>query len=314
MESVPRSSKDQDRFFIDNTFFRGGWAGKLGPYAIAVYSAIALHADSKSQEAWPSHATIARLTGMSARQVIREVERLESYNIVSVKSRQEERKPALITLLDKSAWKPIDGEHMTGSHMPDSHKPGSHMTDSHMTYDSESDEHMTPSHTNKTHITKPNNKISSNDDSGQKPPEDSAGVSTEGTTEKWNKANKTIVGNKFLELTRLKPPNPKSKTAGAWWGWLYEIFEMAGKDSAETCRIMGIVVKYMRQRHSDITSPKSLLNYSRVVASGQELSNYQNGTSYGPANPRASPKSQLTPEEEIAKYLALKKQQEESSV
>ncbi len=153
MDSTPRSPKDKDRFFIDNTFFSGGWAGKLGPYAIAVYNAIAMHANFETQEAWPSHNTIAKLTGMSTRQVIREVEQLESYNIVSVKSRQEERKPAIITLLDKSAWKPVDAEHMTDSHMTDSH-----MTDSHMTYDSESDEHMTGSHTNRTNKTELNNK------------------------------------------------------------------------------------------------------------------------------------------------------------
>lgn len=276
MELTPRSSKDSDRFFLDNTFFRGGWASKLGPFAIAVYNAIAMHADSKTQEAWPSHATIAKLTGMSARQVIREVERLESYNIVFVKSRLEERKPAIITLLDKSVWEPVNDEHMTGSHMSEQ-VADSHKTDSHMTYDSESDEHMTGSHTNKTHKTKPINNISPNGDSGQKPQEDS---------QKWNNANKKIVGDKFFELTRLKKPTNK-RTVGVWWGWLFEIFEMAGRDSAEACRIMGIVVKYMRARHTDITSPKSLISYSRVVASGQELNGvYKNGTQ---DQPRASP-------------------------
>lgn len=150
---APRSRlpKDRERYFIDNTFLRGGWGAKLGPYAIAVYNAIALHADSETQEAWPSHGTIAKLTGMSPRQVIREVERLESYNIVYVVSRQAERKPPIVTLLDKSVWKPI--EHMTPSHMTDSL-----MTGSHKSSDSESDEHMTPSHTNKTQETELINK------------------------------------------------------------------------------------------------------------------------------------------------------------
>lgn len=113
-------------------------------------------------------------------------------------------------------------------------------------------------------------------------------------SEKWNNVNKKIVGDKFLELTQLKPPANK-KTAGTWWGWLYEIFEMAGKDAAETCRVMGIVVDYMRGRHTDITSPKSLINYSRVVTSGQEL-NGDGSRSNGPA--RASPKTPLTPEQQ----------------
>lgn len=130
-------------------------------------------------------------------------------------------------------------------------------------------------------------------------------------SQKWNNANKKIVGDKFLELTHLKPPINK-KTKGAWWGWLFEIFEMAGKDSAETCRVMGIVINHMRHKHLDITSPKSLINYSRIVTSGQEL----NGASgYGPAIPRASPtRPKMTEEEERAAFLAHKRQQEGSSV
>lgn len=112
--------------------------------------------------------------------------------------------------------------------------------------------------------------------------------------EKWNNTNKKIVGDKFFELTQLKKPTNK-KTVGAWWGWLYEIFEIAGKDAAETCRIMAIVVENMRTKPLPISSPKSLVNLSRTVASGQELSGeYRNN---GPA--RASPQTPtLTPEQQ----------------
>ena len=146
----PRTPQIKDRYFIDNLFFRGGWAAKLGVHAIAVYNVLALHANEE-QVCWPSHSTIAKLTGMSQRQVIREVERLAEYNIVSIQSRQAERKSGIVTLLDKSEW--IDVEHMTRSHMSDSH-----MTRSHMTYDSESYEHMTPSHINNTNKQYTNNK------------------------------------------------------------------------------------------------------------------------------------------------------------
>lgn len=117
-------------------------------------------------------------------------------------------------------------------------------------------------------------------------PKGNSGKKPQVGSEKWNNANKKVVGDKFLELTQLKPPT-NDKTKGAWWGWLYEIFEMAGKDAAETCRVMGIVVGYMRGRHTDITSPKSLISYSRVVVSGQELGG-DGVRNNGPA--RASPK------------------------
>jgi DNA-binding Lrp family transcriptional regulator len=117
----------------------------------------------------------------------------------------------------------------------------------------------------------PNGSDELSDNPSEQPPLEALG-------DKWNKANKTIVGNKFLELTHLKPPPAKSKTAGYWWGWLFEIFEMAGRDSTETCRVMEIVIENMRQKRLDITSPKSLINLARIVTSGQELSGgHRNG-------------------------------------
>lgn len=91
-------------------------------------------------------------------------------------------------------------------------------------------------------------KVSPKGDSGKKPQEDS---------KKWNNVNKKIVGDKFLELTQVPfPTNPKTK--GVWYGWLFEIFELANKDPAETCRIITLVVKDMQKKHLTISSPKSL--------------------------------------------------------
>lgn len=121
-------------------------------------------------------------------------------------------------------------------------------------------------------------------------------------SQKWNNTNKKIVGDKFLELTQLKPPK-KESTKGAWWGWLFEIFEMADKDAAKTCQIMAAVVKYMRDEHLTISSPKSLVNSARVIASGQELVS-KNGNRQEAA--RASPT--LTPEQQAA-YEKLSREQ-----
>lgn len=89
-------------------------------------------------------------------------------------------------------------------------------------------------------------------------------------SEKWDKTNKTIIGNKFLELTHLKPPSDE-KTRGYWWGGLHELFKMGNKDPAETCRVMAAVVRYMQDENLTISSPKSLHNLARAVVSGQEL-------------------------------------------
>ena len=60
-----RDARGSKRYFIDNVFLRGGWGAAVGPYGIAIYDAIALHADGESQDGWPSYSTLAKITGMS---------------------------------------------------------------------------------------------------------------------------------------------------------------------------------------------------------------------------------------------------------
>lgn len=80
---------------------------------------------------------------------------------------------------------------------------------------------------------------------------------------------KTIVRNKFFELTQLSEP-PK-KTMGTWWGWISELLTIGQSDPIKTCHIMETVIVYMRNEHLTITSPKSIINLARTLASGQEL-------------------------------------------
>lgn len=87
---------------------------------------------------------------------------------------------------------------------------------------------------------------------------------------------KTIVKDKFFELTQL--PEPSKRTMGTWWGWLSELLAIGQGDPAKTCRIMETVVVYMRDERLTISSPNSLLNLARAVASGQSL-NGSNGPS-----------------------------------
>ncbi len=72
---------------------------QLGPYGISVYVALCRYSNQDS-ECWPSFATIAKGTGMSRRQVIREVAKLERLHIIAVD--RTPRKPSTFILLDTS--------------------------------------------------------------------------------------------------------------------------------------------------------------------------------------------------------------------
>ena len=75
------------------------YGAQLGPYGLAVYVALCRYANQDS-ECWPSFATIAKGTGMSRRQVIREISKLEALRIIAVD--RVPRKPSTFILLDTS--------------------------------------------------------------------------------------------------------------------------------------------------------------------------------------------------------------------
>lgn len=166
---IIRDQRGGQRYFIDNHFLRGGYGRVLGPYGIAVYNVLCLHADGKSQQAFPSYQTIADLSGMSRRQVIRTIKKLEALNLIHVE-RSNGEAPNRITLLAISAWKRLDPVNRKADQVPQSqphgeadrpvtlsHPPGdseSPVTLSHPPGDSESPPPVTLSHPNKTHINK----------------------------------------------------------------------------------------------------------------------------------------------------------------
>jgi hypothetical protein len=131
-----RDRRGDNRYFIDNAFLKQ-WGGKLGPHCIAVYSALAMYSDADDQTSYPSFQTIADLTGMSRRQVVREIEKLKANNIIKVEERKEVSGESgnkfflsnIFTLLHPDVWKkdnlsihePSDSESLplvTGSHQP----------------------------------------------------------------------------------------------------------------------------------------------------------------------------------------------------
>jgi hypothetical protein len=102
-----RDRRGHRRYFIDNALLRGGWGKAIGPYGIAVYNALALHADADTQDAWPSYKTIADLTGMSRRQVIAKMKQLEELGIIAKQSRftEDEQTSNMYYLIRKEDWR-----------------------------------------------------------------------------------------------------------------------------------------------------------------------------------------------------------------
>jgi hypothetical protein len=85
----------------------------LGPYGLAAYMALCRYANQDS-ECWPSYGTIARGTGMSRRQVMREIAKMEELKVIAVE--RTPRKPCVFILLDTSDTQ--SPGLVTGSHQP----------------------------------------------------------------------------------------------------------------------------------------------------------------------------------------------------
>lgn len=89
-------------FTIDNVLL-DVYGKEIGPFAIAVYAVLARFANSDS-ECWPGYATIAERTGMSTKQVGREITKLAAKQIISVTPRYNPETKVhssnLYTLLD----------------------------------------------------------------------------------------------------------------------------------------------------------------------------------------------------------------------
>lgn len=84
-----RDKRTANRFFVDNTIIRHYGPG-LGPYGIAVYCCLCMHADVDDQTCFPSQATIAELIGCSRRKVHDAILLLEELRLIRVERRQKE--------------------------------------------------------------------------------------------------------------------------------------------------------------------------------------------------------------------------------
>lgn len=97
---------------VDNDVY-DRFGAQLGAYGLAAYVALCRYANQDS-ECWPSYATIAKGTGMSKRQVMREVAKLEALKIIAVERNQHTSN--VFILLDTSDTQSLPP--VTHSHSP----------------------------------------------------------------------------------------------------------------------------------------------------------------------------------------------------
>jgi chromosomal replication initiation ATPase DnaA len=99
-----RDRRRGKRYFIDREFVFNGYSGLLGPFAAAIYNVLSAHVGNDSQACHLYYSTLALETGMSRRQVIREIKRLEQYRLVEIERKKDGVRANDIYLLDVSEW------------------------------------------------------------------------------------------------------------------------------------------------------------------------------------------------------------------
>lgn len=108
-----RDNSESGHFRIDSVLVWEDWGKLLGPYGFMVYAVLVCLANNETQECWPSYQFIADKTGMSRRQISREIRKLVKYNLIEREQRRLPGKKELGTnlyrLLHYSDWQAPPG-------------------------------------------------------------------------------------------------------------------------------------------------------------------------------------------------------------
>jgi hypothetical protein len=103
---VRPSKGKKTRLFLDNEFFRKGYAANLPKGSTDVYAVLAMYANQKKQTCFPSIGTITLLSNVKNRnKVIRIIKILEEYNLIFV-VRSPGKKSNFYSLLRCEVWNP----------------------------------------------------------------------------------------------------------------------------------------------------------------------------------------------------------------
>jgi hypothetical protein len=82
-----RDNRTPRRFFVDNTIIYD-YGPVIGPYGIAVYCALCVHADKDTQNCYPSHRLLAKEIGCSERKVRDVLKQLKDLGLIAVHHRK----------------------------------------------------------------------------------------------------------------------------------------------------------------------------------------------------------------------------------
>ncbi len=200
---IVRDSRTRGWFWVDNELI-DELGPELGPYGLAIYMALCKHADNNDQTCYPSYATLARETGMSRRQTMRAIRKIEGLGLITIEPRTTEAGDPtsnLFRLLAKSNWRGSDSQ----SPPSDRESPGV-VTGSHQGSDSQSPGVVTHSHPNNPHPSNPHEEKDSinNNGAGENSPiADAAGADL--SLSQFLTDN-GIRGKKLKDVLKLNPP------------------------------------------------------------------------------------------------------------
>jgi len=143
-----RDHRNKSMFRVDDEYLNG-YARLCGVNSTLVYLCLCRHAD-RNQESFPSVKLMAEKTAISERSVVRGIQTLIDWNIIS-KERERKKDAKWLNnryiLLDKSVWKSKPSATQSLGNKEESHTPN--QTEPHATHDKS---HMPHSHTKVTHI------------------------------------------------------------------------------------------------------------------------------------------------------------------
>lgn len=142
--SIPRPRNKPTRYWIDNEFIEKQYLAKFHASVSKVYAVLVRHANSRTQECYPSLATIAKKSGIVSRStIISAIRTLERYAIIDVI--RSPHKPNHYLLRDCRTWLPIidQSDEMTTPQSPEQYDKRTNTVQSH---DQASHLTATPSH------------------------------------------------------------------------------------------------------------------------------------------------------------------------
>ena len=102
--------RSQRWFWIDNEII-DHYGHLIGPYGLSVYMCLSRFANNGTQETFVSQSTIARLTGMSTKEVTRTYKLLEHFSLISLEKR--EGRTSIVTLEEPGGKNPSNSQSPT---------------------------------------------------------------------------------------------------------------------------------------------------------------------------------------------------------